>query len=182
MTHATLTDDQRDLASLYALDALDDDDRRTFERHLGEGCAVCRDEVDTLRSVSGDLALLAPPSSAPAAVRARLLDAAAHEPAGGMAVIRASEGEWIELSPGFFRKDLTLSPQGNVFLVRMAPGVSAPIHTHAHLEHCYVVEGEATVAGERLGAGDHHIAGKGTVHQRLWTDRGCLLLLTEARA
>jgi mannose-6-phosphate isomerase-like protein (cupin superfamily) len=182
VTHQTLTDEQRDLAAMYALDGLNDADRRAFERHLGEGCAVCRREVDSLREVAGDLALLAPATAAPARVRTRLLEAAAREPAGGMAVIRASEGHWTELAPGFHRKDLTLSPKGKVFLIRMDPGTRAPVHSHAHVEHCYVVEGTAMIAGERLGAGDHHIAGKGTIHQELWTEQGCLLLLTEAQA
>ena len=42
MTH----DELRDLASLYALDALTGSDRVEFEEHLG-GCAGCTVEVHT---------------------------------------------------------------------------------------------------------------------------------------
>ena len=78
------------------------------------------------------------------------------------------------------RKDLTCGPDRNVFLLRMDAGARGRKHTHAHVEHCYVIEGDVSIVGLQLGAGDHHIAGKGTVHDGLTTDRGCLLLLAES--
>jgi anti-sigma-K factor RskA len=44
-----------DLAAAYALDALDPEDRWTYERHL-DGCERCRDEVATLRETATELA------------------------------------------------------------------------------------------------------------------------------
>lgn len=182
MIHQVLTDEDRERASLFALDALSPDEAGAFARHLADGCTVCRAEVDALSAVAGDLAMGFPPKTPPPALRARVLDAAAAEPAGRMAVIRSHEGNWIEISPGVCRKDLTLAPGGSVFLIRVAPGARVMTHTHALPEHCYVVEGDARVAGERLGPGDHHIAGAGSVHDGLWSEGGCVLLIADVPA
>ncbi len=60
------------LTAGYALDALDDDDRREFERHLLT-CATCRAEVDELRETVGALALAVDPVEPPPALRERIL-------------------------------------------------------------------------------------------------------------
>ena len=59
-------------ASGYALDALDPGERAAFEAHLAQ-CAVCRDEVRTLRETAALLAHAAPVLSEPAALRDRVL-------------------------------------------------------------------------------------------------------------
>jgi anti-sigma-K factor RskA len=64
---------------LYALGALQGEERIEVERHL-EGCPACRREVESLR---GDMALLALTTTGPkppARARQRLLDAAKREP------------------------------------------------------------------------------------------------------
>lgn len=64
---------------LYALGALQGEERLEVERHL-EGCPACRREVESLR---GDMALLALTTTGPkppARARQRLLDAAKREP------------------------------------------------------------------------------------------------------
>jgi anti-sigma-K factor RskA len=60
------------LTAGYALDALDADDRRDFERHL-ETCATCRAELDELRETVGALALGTDPIEPPPALRERIL-------------------------------------------------------------------------------------------------------------
>ena len=65
--------------SLYALGALEGEQRRTVEKHL-EGCSACRQELEKLQ---GDLALLAFSASGPrppARSRERLMAAIAKEP------------------------------------------------------------------------------------------------------
>lgn len=59
------------LAGAYAADALDEDERRGFERHLGQ-CPACAQEVAELRTTTARLAgaVAAPP---PAQLRARVL-------------------------------------------------------------------------------------------------------------
>ena len=60
-------------ASGYALDALDPGERAAFEAHLAQ-CAICRDEVRTLRETAALLAHAAPvPSGPAAALRDRVL-------------------------------------------------------------------------------------------------------------
>ena len=71
--------DIHDQAAAYALDALDPEDRWTYERHL-DTCDRCRDEVATLREIAGELAYGADgPEPAPE-LRERILDAAKAEP------------------------------------------------------------------------------------------------------
>lgn len=59
------------LSGAYAVDALDDLERRAFERHLAH-CDYCRGEVDSLREASVFFSELAP-LEAPAGLRARVL-------------------------------------------------------------------------------------------------------------
>jgi len=73
--HVQFADD----LALLALQALQGDERVTFEKHL-EGCSSCRSELERLR---GDVALLALSASGPAPPRRsreRLLKAIAKEP------------------------------------------------------------------------------------------------------
>lgn len=70
--------DTHELVGAYALDALPDEERRFFERHLAS-CAACRAEVDELQATAsrlGDAAADAPP----AALRERVLAAASVTP------------------------------------------------------------------------------------------------------
>ena len=68
-----------DQAAAYALDALDPEDRWTYERHL-DTCDRCREEVATLREIAADLAYGADgPEPAPE-LRELILEAARAEP------------------------------------------------------------------------------------------------------
>lgn len=74
--------DLHDLAAPYVLDALDDVERRRFERHL-DGCAVCRLEVGRLQQGVDGLAASASAAPDPS-LRTRVLssiDGVAQEPA-----------------------------------------------------------------------------------------------------
>jgi anti-sigma-K factor RskA len=75
-----MTNEQlHDLAPGYALDALDEEDRRAFETHLGE-CERCREELVSLGDTAGALALAAEGPSPPSALRERVLEAARAQP------------------------------------------------------------------------------------------------------
>ena len=65
----------RELAGPYALDILDAGERRAFERHLPT-CAECQRAVADARAVAEGLAHLVEPVDPPAALRARVLEAA----------------------------------------------------------------------------------------------------------
>jgi anti-sigma-K factor RskA len=73
-----MADDVHELAAPYALDVLDEAERRRFEVHL-DTCARCRDDVDGFRAAAAALAVAAPPSSPPEGLRGRILDAARDE-------------------------------------------------------------------------------------------------------
>ena len=66
-------------AAAYALDALDPEDRWTYERHL-DTCDRCREEVATLRDIAGELAYAAEGPEPSPELRDRILHAAEAEP------------------------------------------------------------------------------------------------------
>jgi anti-sigma-K factor RskA len=68
-----------DLAAAYALDALDPEERWTYERHL-DTCERCREEVAALRESAKELAYAAEGAEPPAELRDRILAAARAEP------------------------------------------------------------------------------------------------------
>jgi anti-sigma factor RsiW len=67
------------LTAGYALDALDPEDRRAYEAHLG-ACADCREELGRMWQTSEALAVAASGPEPPAALRERILAAARAEP------------------------------------------------------------------------------------------------------
>ena len=74
-----MADGIHQLTAGYALDALDDDERRAYEEHL-EGCDRCRDELASFGDVAGALALAASGPEPSPDLRDRVLAAARAEP------------------------------------------------------------------------------------------------------
>jgi anti-sigma-K factor RskA len=70
--------DLHDLTAAYALDALDEDERRAFEEHLGD-CDDCRAELATLGETVGALALASEGPVPAADLRDRIVSAARAE-------------------------------------------------------------------------------------------------------
>lgn len=64
--------DWPELAAGYALDALDESDRRRFQAHLADS-STARAEVDQLRAIAGLLAHAVPVAEPPAGLRDRVL-------------------------------------------------------------------------------------------------------------
>jgi anti-sigma-K factor RskA len=81
-----------DLA-LYALDALQGEDRARLDQHLA-GCAACRLELEQLRGDTALLALSATGPRPPQRARQKLLDAVAREPRLPVAVPTAARRGW----------------------------------------------------------------------------------------
>ena len=67
-----------DLTPAYALDALEPAESRAYEEHLA-GCERCREELASFQATAGSLAYAVEPSTPPAALRERILDAARAE-------------------------------------------------------------------------------------------------------
>ncbi len=76
-----MMNDVHDLAALYVLDALPNDERRTFEGHLEE-CRDCRKEVQELRETASSLGALERATPSPA-TREHVLAAIARTPQEG---------------------------------------------------------------------------------------------------
>jgi anti-sigma-K factor RskA len=74
-----MADGIHELTAGYALDALDEDERRSYEEHL-EGCERCRDELASFGDLAGALALAASGPEPPAGLRDRVLASARAEP------------------------------------------------------------------------------------------------------
>jgi anti-sigma-K factor RskA len=73
----TTNQDLHEQVAAYALDALDEDERRAYEAHLS-GCARCRADLAGLTETAGALGLAAGAAEPPDGLRDRIL-AAAHE-------------------------------------------------------------------------------------------------------
>jgi hypothetical protein len=69
----THRDEHLELAAVYALGALDGEDRAHFEAHLAGGCAICEVALREAAAVADDLVLAIDPVAPPPRVKARLL-------------------------------------------------------------------------------------------------------------
>jgi anti-sigma factor ChrR (cupin superfamily) len=89
------------------------------------------------------------------------------------------EPEWEEVASGISCKLLSNDPQRDrvSMLVRLAPGVEYPPHTHAGVEELYLLQGELWIGDRKLYPGDYNRAEPGTIDTRVWSEHGCACLL-----
>lgn len=85
-------------AAAYVLGALEPDEAEAFRRHL-EQCAVCRDEVSSLRHVVDALPMAAPQYPVPRGLRRRVVGAARRAPSQAPPSARASPARWRTTIP-----------------------------------------------------------------------------------
>jgi anti-sigma factor ChrR (cupin superfamily) len=107
---------------------------------------------------------------------------------GGEPVLPAarqwSEPEWDEVAPGIFCKLLATDAQRHrvSMLVRLAPGVSYPPHTHADVEELHLLDGELWIEDRKLYPGGYNRGEPGTGDKRVWSETGCTcVLITSTR-
>ncbi|MGH8188448.1 MAG: cupin domain-containing protein [Steroidobacteraceae bacterium] len=173
---------QTELVSAYALRALPSAEAMAVEAHLST-CSRCRQELDTLRPIIDSFAawpidVLRPSSS----LWDRLLDRIAPRPQGGPTLSARqswSEPEWEEAAPGISCKLLSSDPDRDrvSMLVRLAPGVAYPPHSHAGVEELHLLDGELWIDDRKLYPGDYNRAEPGTADRRVWSETGCTCLL-----
>ena len=177
MQHQSISDELREQAAMYSLGLLEPELTSLFERHVA-ACAVCRAEVRAFDEAASELAFdgeMAPPPS----LRSRVL-ASIQESADAIAIVRAHDGAWVRTPfPGVSVKPLYIDPQTKLVtqLVRLAPGAYIPAHRHAAPEQCFVVEGDVSIGDEVFGAGDFSIASTKSMHGRVSSVQGCLLVI-----
>ena len=199
MSHtSTAHEEQKELAALYALGALEAGEARDFERHLAEGCEACAAELRDFERVAAQLALDSAPVPPTAGAREKLLSrvaaaagrrrpevSRAGAPSGlagaaDLLVVRREAGVWEETAdPGVFVK-LLFADKGRqtvTTLVRLEAGARIPPHRHLGFEQCLVLEGLMRSGDLSLRAGDFNCAAPGTIHEEIYTQEGALLLI-----
>lgn len=85
--------DLHELVAAYALNALDDEDRATFEEHLGD-CEQCTAALADLRDTAAALAFVPETVAPPAALRGRILETARAERTNVVPLHRAARRTW----------------------------------------------------------------------------------------
>jgi anti-sigma factor ChrR (cupin superfamily) len=179
--------DQTDLVAVYALQALPPGEVAAVETHLAT-CSACRRQLETLRPIVDSFVawpadVLRPPRSLWGRLAQRIADETGTDPVMPV-TSQWREPEWEEPAPGIFCKLLATDPdRGCVsMLVRLAPGVAYPPHTHAGLEELHLLDGELWIEDRKLRPGDYNRAEPGTADQRVWSETGCTcVLITSTR-
>jgi anti-sigma factor ChrR (cupin superfamily) len=176
-----------ELLSLYALQALPSSEVPAFEAHVS-ACADCQHELETLRPtidsfVSWPTDVLRPSASLGERLAQRIAAETGRKPVLP-APQRWVEPEWKEVAPGISCKLLATDTERDrvSMLVRLAPGVDYPPHSHAGLEELHLLHGELMIDDRKLYPGDYNRAEPGTVDNRVWSETGCTcVLITSTR-
>ena len=173
-------EEAQERAALHALGALDADEARAYVEHLESGCEVCAAEVASFAEVADDLAMAAPPQAPSERVRAAFLEALATPviEVNGVRFVRSQRLDW-QGSAAISRKSL-FRDAGRGFgtqIVRMAPGAQLAPHRHAEAEEIYIIEGDLTLAGFTMHAGDYCRAEADSIHETVHTTNGCVFLV-----
>jgi anti-sigma factor ChrR (cupin superfamily) len=179
--------DSAELVCAYAMQALPLSDARALEAHLAS-CSRCRRELEMLRSiidsfVSWPTDVLRPAASLQERLARRISAETGREPVLP-ATRQWSEPEWDEVAPGISCKLLASDTEKHrvSMLVRLAPGVDYPPHTHAGVEELHLLDGELWIDDRKLYPGDYNRAEPGTGDKRVWSETGCTcVLMTSTR-
>jgi anti-sigma factor ChrR (cupin superfamily) len=174
--------EEAELVCAYALSALPPSYVPAVQAHLAH-CAYCRAELQALTPVIESLAfwptdILRPSRSLQERLAARIAADTGSDPVLPLRP-QWSEPEWKEVSPGIFCKLLATDPERHYvsMLVRLAPGVEYPPHTHADVEELHLLSGELWIDDRKLYPGDYNRAERGTGDKRVWSETGCTCVL-----
>ena len=191
--HMAQTEELRELASLYALDVLPYDERARYEAHLSAGCEICLAEVASLRRVSAVIGMTVDPVAPRPALRERLMRTIGETPQStspargvlyqkdGVLIARHAEMDWKAGGlPGIFQKTLFYEKEGgfSTSMIRMTAGTHYPSHQHAGVEELYLLEGDLRVGNLVMRAGDYCRGEAGSIHEEIFTNEGCLFMVT----
>ena len=174
--------DQMELVSAYVLRALPPSEASAMEAHIA-ACVHCRQELQTLRPIidsfsAWPIEVLRPSTSIWDRLLERIESAAPKNPQP--ATRRDwSEPDWEEVAPGISCKLLSTNAEQDrvTMLVRLAPGVNYPPHSHAGVEELHLLHGELWIDDRKLYPGDYNRAERGSADKRVWSETGCTCLL-----
>ena len=90
-----------------------------------------------------------------------------------------TEPEWENVAPGISCQLLATDTERRrvSMLVRLAPGIDYPPHTHAGVEELHLLDGELLIDDRLLYPGDYNRAEPGTADKRVWSQTGCTCVL-----
>ena len=195
--HDRASADTANLASLYVLGTLTEDERSDFERHLEEGCAICNAEVESASSVLGALAGAAgspTPSRMRERFQARLNKNGKDESPNDRGILLRHAGVLISRTdsmqwrpgpfPGVWIKPLYLDQQQQraTSLVRMDPGTHYPSHRHNSAEEVFLLDGDFVLEGQVMRPGDYCNAQPDSIHGEGYTNAGCMFILSASQS
>ena len=153
-----MTCDHTERLYAHALRSLPPSEGLAIEAHLST-CSECREETESLRQVvdsfvSWPTDVLQPSTSLWGLLAQRIAGEAGEEPVPSEPS-RWAEPDWEEVAPGISCKLLATDAEtGTVsMLVRLAPGVDYPPHTHAGVEELHLLDGELWIDDQKLHPG-----------------------------
>jgi anti-sigma factor ChrR (cupin superfamily) len=174
--------EQWEQVALLAIGALDGQELAVVEEHVA-ACSQCRQELEQLRSVTESFVYAPTDVLRPTAplwerlARRIVADTDVSQVEFGPG--ERLEPEWEEVAPGISCKLLaTDAERARVsMLVRLAPGVAYPPHTHAGVEELHLLDGELWIDERKLYPGDYNRGEPDTSDRRVWTETGCTCVL-----
>jgi anti-sigma factor ChrR (cupin superfamily) len=168
-----------------ALGVLAPDETRALASHL-ESCAECRALRASLGPVVDALVdwptdVLRPSPSLREALARRVAPEAASAPTR---VATPVDAGWREVAPGISCSILSTDAERGrvVLLVKLAPNVDYPPHTHGGVEELHLLDGELWIDDRKLYPGDFNRAEPGTADKRVWSETGCTCFLVTSPA
>lgn len=183
-----ITEQQQELASLYAVGALPEAEARAFELEMSSNAELAG-LVRSLQDTADLVALSQPVIKPPGALRAKVLahiDAdtkhlppAAAALAGLNFIQAAASRDWKSLPvPGTYIKLLSLEKERGyaVLLGKLDAGARYPEHINAGPEDFLILTGDLVVGDRKLVAGDFHHADAGSKHAENYSVGGCTLV------
>jgi anti-sigma factor ChrR (cupin superfamily) len=173
-----MTCERTERVAEYALRALPAAETSAFETHIHD-CSECRNELDALQPIVDSFVdwptdVLRPRKP----LWTRLAERIGHEP-GAPEARWVDEPEWKEVAPGISCKLLATDATTDrvSMLVRLAPNVAYPPHTHAGVEELHLLEGELWIEDRKLYPGDYNRGEPGTGDTRVFSETGCTCVL-----
>ena len=167
----------------YALRTLRPGENSAFEAHVTD-CSECRQELSAVRSVIDAFVdwptdILRPPTTLWGRLAERIAAESGGELSNAPEAAWVAEPEWNEVAPGISCKLLATDvARARVsMLVRLAPGVAYPPHTHDGVEELHLLDGELWIDDRKLYPGDYSRAEPGSGDIRVWSETGCTCVL-----
>lgn len=167
----------------YAVRALSGSERAAFEAHLGE-CSACRQELAAVQPtidafVHWPADILRTPTPLWGRLAERIATDVGGEPSRELEERWGDEPQWKDVAPGISCKLLATdaATERVSMLVRLAPGVAYPPHSHAGVEELHLLDGELWIDDRKLAPGDYNRGEAGTADSRVWSETGCTCVL-----